>query len=289
MLETFIILLLRESAYAFGFVLLLVNAASTVLHKASHGPIYDSGLKLDPGAMGPQSRSFPHRPPGGHADMFGPGSEHGQHHMKHFGHRSPDREYSSPHGFRGPSNFSRSNSAFDDINSREAHRFSEGSRSTNVSSGPVGNPFRDGRFTSFSEHPRRGDNGDLGNHRFGDHMAPGPIHNQVGSHDVFRADGPGRGKFSGPGYLQDQSHMDETAGSGVFPGHGRGGELGDPGSYPRLSFAESARGDRSSFPQFGDPTMRNYSLPGYPNSGNFAVSFVCMCSSICAFFFFQFY
>ncbi|KAL0434596.1 UNVERIFIED_CONTAM: hypothetical protein Sradi_0167500 [Sesamum radiatum] len=58
------------------------------------------------------------------------------------------------------------------------------------------------------------------------------------------------------------------SGSGAFPGHGRPGELGGPGNLP-LPFTEPVRGDRQSFPHFGEPAMRNsYSLPGFP--GNFA-------------------
>ncbi|KAL8027165.1 hypothetical protein ABFX02_14G077600 [Erythranthe guttata] len=184
----------------------------------------------------PRGPMLPHHPSGGHShgDGFGPGPEFGQHHMKHFTRRSPDREYSSPRGFGGPSSLSRNTSTFDD--SREAHRFGEGSRSSNLSS----DSFRDGRFPSFSGHPPRGDNGGMGNPRFSEH-------------DAFGPDGPGhpmRGN-SGPGYF----HTDENAGSGAFSGHGRVGESGVPGSYPH----------------FGEPPMRNnYSLPGFPNSGNYA-------------------
>ncbi|KAI3461597.1 hypothetical protein Pfo_018260 [Paulownia fortunei] len=255
-----------------------LDQASKSLDKAPHGPIYDAGMKLDPGALGPHSRFLPHHPSGGHAhaDVFGPGPEFGHHHMKHFARRSPDREYlgSSPRGFGGPSSFPRSTSAFDDINSREAHRFGEGSRSFNFSSDPVGNPFRDGRFLPLSGHLRRGDVDGPGNPRFGEHMVPGLLHNQIGSDDVFGPDGPGhlmRGKFPGPGYVPGHIRMAETAGPGAFPGHGRVGELGGPGNFPRLPFTESVRGDRSSFPHFGEPAMRNnYSLPGFPNAGNFA-------------------
>ncbi|PIN15408.1 Non-specific serine/threonine protein kinase [Handroanthus impetiginosus] len=255
-----------------------VDQAAKSLDKAPHMANYDAGLKLDPSALGPHSRFLPHHPSGGHGpmDMFGPGSELGQHHMKHFAHRSPDREYlgSSPRGFGGSSGFPRGTSTFDDINSREALRFGEGSRSFNLSADPVGNPFRDGRLPPMSGYQQRGEIDGPGNPRFGEHMAPGPLHNQVGSDDVFGPDRPGhlmRGKFPGPGYLPGHFNMPESAGPGAFPGHGRPGELGGPANFPRPPFTESVRGDRSSFPHFGEHAMRNtYSLPGYPNAGNFA-------------------
>lgn len=257
-----------------------MNAASRSLDKPLHGPIYDAGSKLDPAALGPHSRFLPHHPSGvhGHGDVFGPGSEFGQHHIKPFARRSPGGDYlgSPPHGFGGPSSFPRGTSAFDDINSREVHRFGEGSRPFNLPSDPVGNPFRDGRFPPLPGHLRRGDNIDgPGNPRFGEHRAPGLLHNQIGTDDVFGPDGRGhlmRGKFSGPGYLAGHFNMAETAGPGTFPGHDRAGE--GTGNFPRLPFSESVRGDISSFLHFGEPAMRNnYSFHGFPNAGNFSVSF----------------
>ncbi|KAK6145290.1 hypothetical protein DH2020_022110 [Rehmannia glutinosa] len=154
-----------------------LDQASRYLDKAPHGPIYNAGSKMDPAALGPHSRFLPHHPSGahGHTDVFGPGPEFGQHHMKHFSRRSPDRDYlgSSPRGFGGPSSFPRGTSSFDDVNSKEAHRFGEGSRSFHLPSDPAGNPFRDGRFPPTSGHMRRGDLDGPGNPRFGELSGPG--------------------------------------------------------------------------------------------------------------------
>ncbi|KAG8368881.1 hypothetical protein BUALT_Bualt15G0092700 [Buddleja alternifolia] len=238
-------------------------------HDQASRPIYDAGSKFDPGALGPHSRFLPpHHPSGGHghADAFGPGSEFGRHHVKQFVPRSPDREYhgSPPGGFGGPSSFPRGVSGFNDVNASEAHRFGEGSRSFNVSSDPDGNPFRDGRFPPLPGHLRRGEIDGPRNPRFGEHMAPGLLRNHRGSDDVFGQDEPGhlmRGKFPGPGNLPNHFNMAEGAGPGAF--HGRAGELGGPGNFPRLPFSEPAGGDRSSFPHFGDPRMRDSYPPPF--------------------------
>ncbi|KAL0370681.1 UNVERIFIED_CONTAM: hypothetical protein Sangu_0386200 [Sesamum angustifolium] len=253
-----------------------LDQAPTYLDKGPHGQGYDGGSKLDPGASASYSRFLPsHHPSGpGRPDMHGPGHEFDQHHMKHFARRSPNREYvgSSPHGFGGPSSYARVTAAFDDINSRSVHRYGEGSRSYSLSSDPVGNPFRDGRFPSMSRHPQRDEIGGPRYPRFGGHMSPGQIQNPIGSDDVFGPDGPGHlvgGKFLDPAYLPGHFDMADS-GSGAFPGHGRPGELGGPGNFP-LPFTEPVRGDRQSFPHFGEPAMRNsYSLPGFPGAGNFA-------------------
>lgn len=206
--------------------------------------------------------------------MFGPGPEFGHHHMKPFPYHSPGRDYlgSPSRRFGGPSSFPRGTSAFDDINSMEAHRFGEGSRSFNLSSDLVRNPFRDGRFPPLPGHQRRGDIDDTGNPRFGEHRAPGLHHNQIGADDVFGPDGPGhlmKGKFSGPGFLSGHFNMGETAGPGTLPGHGRAGEVA--GNFPRPPFSESVRGDMPSFLHHGEPPMRNnYPYHGMPN---FSVSF----------------
>ncbi|GFP82477.1 hypothetical protein PHJA_000390700 [Phtheirospermum japonicum] len=253
-----------------------LDQASRTLDKAApHGPIYDAASKLDPAAIGPHSRLFQHRPSGvhGHVDVFGPGPEFSQHQMKHFSRRSPGRDYrgSSPRGFGGPSSFPRGTSTFDDYKSREAHRFGQGSQPFNHPSDSAGNSFHDGRILTMSDHLRGGDLDGPRNSRFGEHMAPGPHHNQIGSDDVFRPDGPGhvmRGKFSGPGYLPGHFPITDPAGPGAFSGRGHTAEFGGPGNFPRPPFSEV---DRLSFSQFGEPPMmNNYSPHGLQTRGNFS-------------------
>ncbi|KAL3821597.1 hypothetical protein ACJIZ3_007502 [Penstemon smallii] len=224
------------------------NGASGSVDKAPHGPNYDVGSKLDPGALGSQSRFLPqHHPYVGHArmDNFGPGPEFGQHHMKHFAPGSPDREYHgiSPRGFGGPT--------FDDKNSGEARRFGEGYRSFNLSS-DRGNHFRDGNFPSLSGHLQRGEIDGPGM-RFGEHTAPRPLHNHIRNDDFYGQDGQGHlvgGEFSSPGYLSGRFNTGETHGSRAFLGHARVTELGGPGNFSG---------------------MRNgYSVQGFPNAANFA-------------------
>lgn len=208
--------------------------------------------------------------------MFGPGPELGHHHIKPFPYQSPGRDYlgSPSRRFGGPSSFPRGTSAFEDLNSREGHRFGEGSRSFNLSSDLIRNPFRDGRFPPLPGHLRRGDIDDPGNPRFGEHRAPGLLHNQIGAEDGFGPDGPGhlmKGKFSGPGYLTGHFSMGETAGHGTLPGHGRAEVTGN---FPRPPFSESVRGDIPSFLHLGEPPMRNnYPYHGMPNAVHFSVSF----------------
>lgn len=62
------------------------NAGSRSLDKPFHGPMYDSGPKLDP-----HSGFLPHRPSGGnsHRDVLRSGPEFGQHHIKPFAYKSP--------------------------------------------------------------------------------------------------------------------------------------------------------------------------------------------------------
>ncbi|KAL6577224.1 hypothetical protein OROMI_011500 [Orobanche minor] len=251
-----------------------IDQASRFLDKAApHGPIHDAASMVDPAAMGPESRFFPHHPSAhGHADALGPGPEFGRH-MKQFSRRSSDRDYlgSSPHGFGGPSSFPRGTS--DDIKSREAHRFIDGPQSFNIRSDPSGNPLHDDSFPIMSDHLRRGDLDGPRNPRFGEHIVPGPHHNQFGSGDLFGPDGPGhlmRGQFSGHGYLPGHFHMIEPAGPGAFSGRGHAGEFGGLGNFPRLPLIESVRGNRSSFSHFGEPRMmNNYSHPVFQPAANF--------------------
>ncbi|KAH6757269.1 hypothetical protein C2S51_038876 [Perilla frutescens var. frutescens] len=226
--------------------------------------------------QGPHSRFLPQHPSGGRGrgDMFGPVSEYGHPHIKPFPYHSPGRDYlgSPSRGFGGSSSFHRGTSAFEDINSREAHRFGEGSRSFNLSSDSIRNPFRDGRFPPLTGHLQRGDIDDPGNPRFGEHRAPGSLHNQIGGDDVFGPDGPGhlmKGKFSGPGYLSGHFSMGENAGPGTLPGRGRAGEV--TGNFPHPPFSESVRGDMPSFLHLGEPPMRNnYPYHGMPNAVHFS-------------------
>ncbi|KAL1558035.1 mediator of RNA polymerase II transcription subunit 12-like [Salvia divinorum] len=251
------------------------DQAPRLLDKPLQGHSYDAVSKLDPGATGPHSRFLPHDQSGGrgHGDMFGPGPEFG-HRIKPFPYRSPGRDYpgSPSRRFGGPSSFPRGISAFEDHNSREAHRFGEGSRSFNLSSDLVRNQFRDDRFPPLPGHIQRGDLDDHGNHRYGEHMAPDLHHNQIGADDVFGPDGPGhlmKGKFPGPGYLPGHFIMSESAGPGPLPGHGRAGEL--TGNFPHPPFSQSARGDMPSFLHLGEPPMRNnYPYHGMPNAVHFS-------------------
>lgn len=226
---------------------------------------------MDPGAAGPDSRFLPHHPSGGHGrgDMFGHGPEFGHHHIKPFPYHSPGRDSlgSPSRRFGGPSNFPRGSSAFEDINSREALRFGEGSRPFNLSSELVRNPFRDGRFPPLPGHLGRGDIDDPGNLRFGEHRDPGFLHNQIGGDDGFGPDRPGhlmKGKFSGPGYISGHFNMGENAGPGNFPGQGRAGDV--TGNFPRPPFSESIRADMPSF------LRNNYPYHGMPNDSHFSVS-----------------
>lgn len=149
---------------------------------------------MDPGAAGPDSRFLPYNPSGGRGgDMFGHGDEFGHHHIKPFPYHSPGRGYlgSPSRRFGGPSSFPRGSSAFEDINSREALQFGEGSRPFNLSSELATNPFRDGRFPPLPGHLRRGDIDNPGNLRFGEHRAPGLFHNQNGGDDGYGPDGLG--------------------------------------------------------------------------------------------------
>lgn len=127
--------------------------------------------------------------------------------------------------------------------------------SSDLPSDLVGNSFRDGRFPPLpGNHLRRSDVDGPMNPRFGEHMPPTQIHNQIGNDDGYWGDGPGhltRGKPSGPGYLP-----------GTFSGHGYAGE--DSGNFPRPPFSGP----------FGDHAMRNnYPFHGLPNAGKFSVSF----------------
>ncbi|KAL6563578.1 hypothetical protein OROGR_002537 [Orobanche gracilis] len=217
-----------------------LDQASRFLDKAvPHGPILDAASMVDPAAMGPESRFFPHG--------------------------------SSPGGFGGPSSYPRVTS--DDIKSREAHRFIEGAQTLNIRSDPSGNPLHDDSFPIMSDRLRRGGLDGPRNPRFGEHIAPGPHHNQFGSGDIFGPDGPGhllRGQFSGPGYLPGHFQMIQPAGPGAFPGRGHAGEFGGPGNFPRLPLIESVRGNRSSLSHFGEPhMMNNFSLHGFQPAANF--------------------
>ncbi|KAL3624140.1 hypothetical protein CASFOL_032956 [Castilleja foliolosa] len=232
--------------------------------------ILDQASKFDP-ATGPHSRSFQHHPSvaHGHADVYGPGPEFGQHQMMHFSRRSPGRDYlgSSPRRFGGPSSYPRGTSTFDDYKSREAHRFGQGSQPFNHPSDVAGNPFNDGRYLVMPDHLRGGDHDGPRNPRFGEHMGPGPHNNQIGSDDAFRPDRPGhemRGKFSGPGYLPGHIHMTDPAGPGAFYGREHAAGFGGPGNFPCPPFSEF---DRSSFSQFGEPPMPNYSSHGFQTRG----------------------
>lgn len=229
----------------------LHEQGSRSLDKPFHGPMFDAGSKLDP-----QSGFLLHRPSGGnsHRDVLRSGPEFGQHHIKPFAYQSPGGDYlsSPPRRFGGPSSFTHGSSSLDDFNSREPHRFGEGSMSSNLPSDLVGNSFRDGRFPQLpGSHLRRGDIDGPMNPRFGEHMPPAQIHNQIGSDDGYWQDGPGhltRGKPSGPGYLP-----------GTFSGHGYAGE--DAGNFPRPPFSGP----------FGDHAMRNnYPFHGFPNAGKFS-------------------
>lgn len=250
------------------------DQASRSLDKPLHGHGYDAVSKLDPGAAGPHSRLLPHHPSGGRGDMFGPGPEFGHHRIKPFPYRSPGRDYlgSPSRGYGGPSSFPRGSLGFEDINSREAHRFGEGSRSFNLSSDFVRNPFHDGRFPPLPGYLQRGDIDDPGNPRFGEHRVPGLLHNQIGGDDVFGPDGPGhlmKGNFSGPGYLTGHFNIGETTRPGTLPGHGRAGE--STGNFPRPPFSESVRGDMPSFQHHGEPPMRtNYPYHGMPNASQYS-------------------
>lgn len=235
--------------------------------------MYDAGSKLDPGDLGSHSGFLPHRPSGGHShqDVLRSGPEFGQHHNKPFAYQSPGGDYlsSPPRRFGGPS-------SLDDFNSRQPHRFGERSMPSNLPSDLVGNSFHDGRFPPLpGGHLRRGDIDGPMNPRFGEHMPPAQIHNQIGSEDAFWADGPGhltRGKPSGPGYLPGHFNMGETGGPGTFSGHGYAGEVA--GNFPRPPFSEPVGGDMPGYPPFGDSTMRNnYPFHGFPNARNYSVSF----------------
>lgn len=223
-------------------------------------PTPNAVSNLDLGAAGPDSRFLPHHSSGGRGrgDMFGHGPEFGQNHTKPFPYHSPGRDHlgSPSHRFGGPSGFPRGSAAFEDNNSREALRFGEGSMPYSISSELVRNPNRDGRFPPLPGHLRRGDIDDPVNLRFGEHRAPGLVHNQIGGDDGFGPDGPGhfmKGKFSGPGYL-----------SGNFPGQGRAGEVA--GNFPRPPFSDSLRGDVPGFPR------NNYPYHAMPNDPHFPVS-----------------
>ncbi|XP_075520800.1 uncharacterized protein LOC142554069 [Primulina tabacum] len=253
-----------------------LEQGSITVDKSRPESSYGTGVRLNSG-LNPNSRLLPPYRASvgqGHADVFGPGS--GQHHAKHFPSRSPDGEYLgiSPHEFVGPSRFPRGTAAFDDVNAREAHRFVEGSRSFNLPSDPVGNPFHDSRFHSMpGGQPGRGDTDGQHNLRFGEHMNR-PLHNHIKSDDAFGKDGPvplGRVDFTGPGYLPG-NFLSEAAGPGIFSGNSHTGELGGPGNFNnRIPFGGSIRGDRPSIPPFGEPGIRgNYPLQGFPNPGGFA-------------------
>lgn len=247
------------------------NAASRSLNKPPNGHGYDDIFKLDLCAAGPDSRFLPHHPSGGRGrgDMFGHGPEFGQNHTKPFPYHSPGRDYlgSPSRRFGGPSSFPRGTAASEDNNSREALRFGEGSRPFNLSSELVRNPYHDGRFPPLPGHMRRGDIDDSVNLRFGEHRAPGLLHNKIGGDDGFGPDGPGhlmKGKFSGPGYLSGHFNMGENAGPANFPGQGHAGEVA--GNFPRPPFSEALRGDMPGF------LRNNYPYHGMPNDSHFSVS-----------------
>ncbi|KAA8549349.1 hypothetical protein F0562_001033 [Nyssa sinensis] len=259
------------------------DATSRPLDKPPLGLSYDAGMKLDPVAGGAPSRFLPpyhgilHPNDTGErahlvgpddigradisrtrTDFPGPIAGFGRHHMDH---RSPGRENPGvpTRGFGGLSGGPRNQSGLDDIDGRESRPFSEGSRSVNLPSDPVGNSFFESRFPVLPSHLRRGELDGPGNFRGGDLIGQ----DSLPSH--FR-----RGELLGPRNLPGHLRMGEPTGFGAFPGHGRMGELAGPGNFPHhLPLGESF-GSKSSHPQLGEPGFRSsYSLQGFPNDGGF--------------------
>ncbi|XP_075503846.1 uncharacterized protein LOC142541132 [Primulina tabacum] len=257
-----------------------LEQGSKTVDKSQPGSSYGTGGKLNSGLDSNLRDLPPYHASGGqgHEDVFGPGLESGRRHAKHLPPCSPGGEYLGiSHEFGGSSRFPRGTTGFHDINAREVHRFGEGSRSFNLPSDPVGNPFHDNRFPPMPGHPRRGDSDGQHNLRFGEHMTR-PLHSHIKSDDAIGKDGPGPGPvplgrvdFSGPGNFPGH-FMSEAAGRGIFSGNSHAGELGGPGNFNhRIPFGESTRGDRPNIPPFGVPGIRsNYPLQGFPNPGGFA-------------------
>ncbi|KAK7849748.1 hypothetical protein CFP56_002422 [Quercus suber] len=217
-----------------------------------HGPNYDTGLKLDPGAGGARSRFLPpfdrgDRPVGLpdssniHPDFLGPVTGYGRRHMDGLAPRSPVREYSgiSSHGFGGlPGQLGP-----DDFDGSESRRFGD----------PIGKSFHESRFPILPSHLHRGEFEGPGKMRMSEHLRSGEL---IGLDGHLR-----RGEHMGPQNMPSHLRLGEPIGFGDYPGHPRMGELAGLGNFEPFG-----AGNRASHPRFGESGFRSsFPRQGFPN------------------------
>lgn len=264
-------------------------SSSRAIDLQPHEYNYDAGLKMDRGGGAPSRFLPPYHTAGAfhpndvgerqpqtgihednrgrefartQPDFLGSGPGFGRHQMDRMTTRSPGREYHGipPHGFvGGHSGGPLSQSALDDIDGRDTHPFGEGSRSFNLSSDPVGNSFRDGRFPVLPGQVRRGEFDGPGNFGMSEHFRNGDMMGQD-----FMPNHSNRGEFLGPRNVPSHKRVGDDFGPFSVS---RMGELPGAGVFP---VGEPFGGNKLNHPRLGEPGFRSsYSLHGFPTDGGF--------------------